>query len=92
MAQQRGRSFSRPAGAESTLTENASSLFHAEPRHIDPKPAWEVSPFSSHASICGDIFISWGTRFSPYGGKVNLSRCFYSPAILTSCVNPHFFV
>ena len=25
----------RPAGAESTLTENASSPFHAEPRHSD---------------------------------------------------------
>jgi hypothetical protein len=25
----------RPAGAESTLTENASSPFHAEPRHPD---------------------------------------------------------
>jgi hypothetical protein len=24
----------RPAGAESTLTENASSPFHAEPRHV----------------------------------------------------------
>ena len=23
-----------------------------------------------------------------YGDTVNLSRCFYSPAILTSCVNP----
>ena len=23
----------------------------------------EVSAFSSHASICGDIFISWGPRF-----------------------------
>src|SRR5208283_5932158 len=42
-----------------------------------------VVAFSSHASICGDIFISWGTRFSPYGDRVNLSRCFYCPAILT---------
>jgi hypothetical protein len=25
----------RPAGAESTLTENAASPFHAEPRHDD---------------------------------------------------------
>ena len=25
----------RPAGAESTLTENARSPFHAEPRHLD---------------------------------------------------------
>jgi hypothetical protein len=49
----------------------------------------EVSAFSSYASICGDIFISWGPRFSPYGDTVNLSRCFYSPAILTLCVNPH---
>src|SRR5271157_2334085 len=47
-----------------------------------------VVAFSSHASICGDIFISWGTRFSPYGDTVNLSRCFYYPAILTLCVNP----
>src|SRR5271169_1190617 len=31
-----------------------------------------VVAFSSHASICGDIFISWGTRFSPYGDTVNL--------------------
>jgi len=50
---------------------------------------WEVSAFSSYASICRDIFISWGPRFSPYGGTVNLSRCFYSPSILTLCVNPH---
>jgi len=47
-----------------------------------------VSALSSYASICGDIFISWGPRFSPYGDTVNLSRCFYSPAILTLCVNP----
>src|SRR5271166_716053 len=26
----------RPAGAESTLTENARSPFHAEPRHFEP--------------------------------------------------------
>src|ERR1035437_8551065 len=25
----------RPAGAESTLTENAASPFHAEPKHLD---------------------------------------------------------
>ena len=42
-----------------------------------------VAAFSSYASICGDIFISWGPRFSPYGDSVNLSRYFYSPAILT---------
>jgi hypothetical protein len=47
-----------------------------------------VVAFSSHASICGDIFISWGPRFSRYGGKVNLSRCLYSPAIRTLGVNP----
>src|SRR5271165_81887 len=28
---------------------------------------WEVSAFSSYASISGDIFVSWGPRFSPYG-------------------------
>src|SRR5271166_4569089 len=49
---------------------------------------WEVLAFSSYASICGDIFISWGPRFSSYGDTVNLSRCSYRPAILTSCVNP----
>src|SRR5271166_6768649 len=49
---------------------------------------WDVSAFSSYASICGDILISCGPRFSPYGDTVNLSRCFYSPAILTLCVNP----
>src|SRR5271157_1302704 len=49
---------------------------------------WEVSAFSSYASICGDILISCGPRFSPYGDTVNLSRCFYCPAILTLCVNP----
>src|SRR5271169_5869067 len=47
-----------------------------------------VVAFSSHASICGDFFISWGTRFSPYGDTVNLSRCFYFPAIFTLSVNP----
>src|SRR5271169_2847892 len=47
-----------------------------------------MSAFSSYASICGDILISCGPRFSPYGDTVNLSRCFYSPAILTLCVNP----
>jgi hypothetical protein len=47
-----------------------------------------VVALSSHASICGDVFTSWGTRFSPYGDTVNLSRCFYCPAILTLCVNP----
>src|SRR5208337_3670071 len=58
-------------------------------RKLAPNRHVEVSAFSSHASICGDIFISWGPRFSPYGDTVNLSRCFYSPAILTLCVNPH---
>ena len=29
---------SRPAGAESTLTENVASPFHAEPRHHDHAP------------------------------------------------------
>jgi hypothetical protein len=48
-----------------------------------------VVVFSSHASICGDIFISWGPRFSPYGDTVDLSLCFDSPAILMLCVNPH---
>jgi single-strand DNA-binding protein len=47
-----------------------------------------VSAFSFHASICGDIFISWSRRFSPHGDTVNLSRCLYRPAILTLCVNP----
>jgi len=28
---------------------------------------WDVSAFSCYASICGDILISWGPRFSPYG-------------------------
>src|SRR5271166_3170379 len=49
---------------------------------------WEVPAFSSHASTCGDIFISWSPRFSPHGDTVNLSLCFDSPAILTLCVNP----
>jgi len=40
---------------------------------------WDASTFSSYASICGDIFISSGPRFSPYGDTVNLS----CPAILT---------
>jgi len=53
---------------------------------------WEVPAFSSYASICGDIFISWDHRFSPYGDTVNLSRCFYSSAILTLCVNPQLSV
>jgi hypothetical protein len=30
----------RPAGAESTLTENASSPFHAEPRHTRHLASW----------------------------------------------------
>src|SRR5208337_577266 len=34
------------------------------------------------------ILTLWGPRFSPYGDAVNLSRCFYSPSILTLCVNP----
>src|SRR5271166_1812556 len=49
---------------------------------------WDVSAFSSYASICVDILISCGPRFSSSGDTVNLSRCFYSPAILTLCVNP----
>ena len=32
----------------------------------------ELSTFSSYASICGDIFISWSPRFSFYGDRVNL--------------------
>ena len=48
-----------------------------------------VVAFSSHASICGDIFISWGPQFSPYGATVKLSHCSYCTVILTLCVNPH---
>jgi len=29
-----------------------------------------------------------GAPILTYGDTVNLSRCFYSPSILTSCVNP----
>src|SRR5208283_599698 len=57
--------------------------------HCPETAVSEVSVFSSYAALCGDIFISGGPRFSPYGDSVNLSRFFFSPAILTLRVNPH---
>src|SRR5271166_5616957 len=42
--------------------------------------------------LCGNLwryFHLRGPRFSPYGDTVNLSRSFFSPAILTLRVNPH---
>jgi len=46
-----------------------------------------LAPFSTYAPICGDIFISWGPRFSLYGDTVNLSHCSYCLAIFTLWVN-----
>jgi hypothetical protein len=47
----------RPAGAESTLTENAPSPFHAEPRHFE-LPAVFVVAVSLRNMIFGDVVLT----------------------------------
>jgi len=77
-----------PVVRKGGLPERRSLMVRAWSANRRVSGMWEVSAFSSYASICGDLLISCGPRFSPYGDTVNLSRCFYSPAILTLCVNP----
>jgi hypothetical protein len=46
----------RPAGAESTLTENARSPFHAEPRHRRPRFVMKTGPFLAARFA---LLVSW---------------------------------
>src|SRR5208283_105123 len=59
------------------------------PRMVKVAGCNAVAAFSSCGSICGDIFISWGPRFSYKGDTAGLNRCFCCPSNFTLCVNPH---
>jgi hypothetical protein len=51
----------RPEGAESTLTGNAASPFHAEPRHLGSNRTEGSSPSSHHLGLLSEEkFWGWG--------------------------------
>ena len=75
----------RPARAESTLTENARSPFHAEPRHAKLRRGCVSNPLRAHpdafssdgppVSLHGVLsFTSWGPQFHLMGSPVSLER------------------
>src|SRR6267143_2183612 len=66
----------RPEGAESSLTENVTSPFQAEPAHVDDE-AFNFSPANEH-EVLGDqvyvpIFAEWRCRFQDRPGCAHVS-------------------